>query len=227
MTGSLTYDGSHSVPTQGQQLATWNSADFFQRNVIPITPCDATASPGGWAIGMAPINQGTGQANRIGNKIQFMGSKTKVVVKPAPYSIYGIFATSGDVFANPPVAPTQPYPNPLPKPNEIRMLVLSSKATPTQFITNLDALFQSGNSVFGPDGTDRDMISAINKDEFVCLYDKKIKIGYETYITYGGLGSTQGASYNYANNDFKTIATRTIRLRKGMKKIGDLMITTQ
>lgn len=156
---------------------------FYDANPVPI---------GGWASALAtgaqiPITpfpttgpsivQGTGESDRIGNKIRTY--KVELKLNLFPYS-YG--------------SPN----NPVPIPQDIRIIISAQKNNHT--IAPLAAnMLDTGNGFSGFTGTVDDLILPLNKDTQVVYVDRIVKLGYSIY---GGTGS-QAGSQSFSNNDYK------------------------
>ena len=160
--------------------AAWNAA-----NVIPLTPYTSYMN----------IVQGTGQGDRIGNRISTRKVFIKFVMYPAAY----------DVTLNP-----------LPAPQDVRIMIVKWKDTPTKLIddTTYGNLFQNGDSATGPIGNLTDTIRDINKDKYTVCYDKVVKVGNAIS---SASGPFSGAEY-YANNDYKLNVIRKIDVTKWCPK---------
>ncbi|AJD07513.1 putative capsid protein [Odonata-associated circular virus-16] len=137
------------------------------------------------------IAQGTGSADRTGNRIKII--KGKLVYWMVPTAYNGLL-------------------NPQPKPLMVRLWIGYSKTNPTLIPPAGDqaVLFQNGNTASPPNGFINDMLRSVNKDKFVIFRDIKHKLGYES-IT--GTGFVAGSQY-FANNDFKFNIMRTIDITK-------------
>lgn len=122
--------------------------------------------------------QGTGQGDRIGNKITFVSGRLNLFIYPAVYN-----ATS----------------NPFPTPQIMRIFIGYRKSQPTVAPTTFTDLFQLGNTSVGITSTPDNMTLEVNKDAFMIYYDKLVKIGYAVTNGSGASGADQG----WANNDFK------------------------
>jgi len=140
------------------------------------------------------INQGTGQADRIGNKIRIVKAHYKGIFWPL-----GVTASV----------------NTSPKPQDVRLLILKLKSgdkSPTGMDTAIyNALFQSNNASTGPDGTLSDIFRKVNTDVFTVYLDKYFKCGSQIYA-YPLATSTaslpmpalsNATSFGFSNNDYK------------------------
>lgn len=147
------------------------------------------------------IAQGTGEGNRIGNRIRIVSAWFKFILMP---NIFDLEVNSR------------------PLPQDVRLVIFKLKAqlrdlSEAQVTWNTAGnCFQDGNSASGLTGTVTDMFSAINTDVLTVLYDKVYKLGASSYDY---AGSTHGAYYYGMNNDYKLNIIRRINLMKhGMAK---------
>lgn len=159
-----------------------NSSNYQSANVIPLGP-DAT---------YFPLTQGTGNANRIGNKIRVKKATLKMIFCPRDYD-----ATN----------------NVDPQPLDIRCLVLHSKNNPTETIVS-STFFDSNNTTQSPQSDIGDMVSSVNKDVYTVSNDRHCKIGFSNFE---GTGNSAGHQY-YANNDYKLNAVMTIDVTHAFPK---------
>lgn len=139
------------------------------------------------------IVQGTGQGDRVGNKIRITNAKF-----------------SGVIYGNPYHATV----NPLPQPQEVRMWFFAPKnslAQPTSYST----FFQNGNSSQNFSGTLLDLTKKINNDDFTYYGHRTYKIGYSAFV--GSPGSVVGSGY-YSNNDFAMNRKFSIDITKMLPK---------
>lgn len=165
------YQSPTGTPTKMYQYSTNNVTNFNAANVFPITPYTT------WL----DITQGTGQGNRIGNKIRTMRAFLKIMM----------YSTQYDVTVNP-----------TPSPQDVNIYICSLKASnlKVDFTTALGTnFFQQGNTYTGLTGTISDCIEPLNKDEFIFYKMMTKKLGFANY---GGSG-TDGNNQSYSNNDYK------------------------
>lgn len=159
------------------------------------------ATGSGWAaLGIRPVTPyssgvsiigGTGQGDRIGNKI-----RTKKVTMD--FCLY----------SNPYNGTT----NLVPQPMEIAFWVCSVKEENT-LPTSLNDFFQNGNTTSGLAGTLADYVKSVNTDKYTVHRQFVKKLGFADY---GGTGATgsQPLFGNYANNDYKLNHNFTLDLTK-------------
>lgn len=148
--------------------------------IVPINAAGWTAS----SICLSPsiagynIAQGTGQGQRVGNRIRVKKSWVKGIIHPSAYN-----------------AST----NPNPAPYQIRMLIFKDKFAPTSqpAAVALD-LFQSGSTSIPPQNDLADCILDINRDRYQVYHDEILKMGPAANQGSG----TDVAFAQYMNNDF-------------------------
>jgi len=152
---------------------------------------DFNAYPMAPLLGFWSISNGLGQGNRIGNKIQIRKVMLNYILRPTPYD-----ATF----------------NPLPGPSHVQLFLGHIKSAPSALPASSDVnqLFQSGNSVTAHVGTLRDIISVINTDYWTIKKRWTHKVGYASATGTGGVAAAQ---YN-ANNDFKLNVVKRIDITK-------------
>ena len=135
------------------------------------------------------INQGTGQGDRIGNKITLKRLVIKGTLVPLPYdAIY-----NGTIF-----------------PVQVKIWVFYDRQDPSAVPDPRTNFFQQGNASKGWSGDLVDMWSPINNDRYKVVATRQYKLGYAENA---GSGPTPNAQY-FANNDFKLNANFSIDLTK-------------
>jgi len=156
-----------------------NTTGFTAQNVWELTNSES----GSQSIAIA---QGTGQGNRIGNKIKITKSLLRIILSPYPY------ATT--------------Y-NTNPAPQDVRIVMFKLKG-PDRGLTEAATCFsttgncfQSNNTSAGLDGTYLDCIRKLNKDVLTVYYDKVVKVGMAAN-TDAASGGTAAYGW-FANNDYK------------------------
>lgn len=132
--------------------------------------------------------QGTGQGDRIGNSVDC----TKAVLNYL-ITMYGTDGTAD-----------QP-------PLYLHMFIGYLRNTRAVAPTNFSRLYQDGSSASAWDGTNLTTLRSINKDEFIVVKRKIIKIGPSTVTAAGGR--------NFNNNDFPSMAKGKISLKSMLGKI--------
>lgn len=134
-------------------------------------------SPG---TGSFQIQQGTGQADRVGDRIQITRCTLKGTIVP---NIYDVTT------------------NPAPQPCVVQLIVFYDKLNTTIYPAPFAAnnFFQFGNTVAGFRNDLVDNWAMINSDRYTVVLRKHWKLGYAAY---GGTGTT-AAAQAFTNNDFK------------------------
>lgn len=150
-----------------QPFGSSSNAFFLSANVIPLTP-SAT---------FMTIAPGTGQGDRIGNKVKVKSLIFKGVMWPTNYD-------SGT--------------NPNPKPLEIRMWFFSNRAS-LAAPSSYSNFFQNGDSTQGFSGNITDLQKYINNDSYIYRGHRSFKLGAARY---DGTGTSAPNQY-FSNNDFK------------------------
>lgn len=157
-----------------------------QINPGPLSFGNVLESPEFNAFPMAPLNlfwsisQGVGQGARVGNVIKVRKTYLNYILYPTQYDVTT---------------------NPLPAPQEVRMMLGYVKNTPTfaPLSGDIAQLFQAGSSSAAPIGNLKDLISVYNTDYWTIKKSWTHKVGHSNYA---GLG-TSTANQQGANNDFK------------------------
>lgn len=155
-----------TVSLGGFSATNWNTT-----NVIPLSIYS----------GFLQIAQGTGQGDRIGDKVTITNLMLRLIFTPRPYSASNL----------------------TPIPQMIKLFLVNARAVnqynlrPTQ--ANMNQFFQEGNSSAGPSDNLFDMIEEVNKDLWNVYATKTIKLGSAAY---DGTGGSANAQY-YTNNDYK------------------------
>lgn len=155
-----------------------------------IQPYNAVAGATGWysncvfACSTYPgssyqINQGTGQGDRIGNKIRTKKLVMKFIFNPTSYN-----ATT----------------NTNPKPVDLRVFWLYNKDDSETLPSQLDftKFFQLGDTSSAPQSFLADMMLEVNKDLFHVYAERRYKLGYQNA---SAAGTVTGSEY-FANNDY-------------------------
>lgn len=163
-----------------------NTATYPSLSVTTLTPSSVSYN----------MTQGTGQADRIGNRVRIINAVLRYILLPISYDLVG---------------------NPQPKPQEVQILFGnikgSTRTTPTS--AQLAYLFANGNSSTGPTGLLGDVLRPINSDFWVIKKRIKHKVGYAVS---DGTGSSAGSQY-HSNNDFKLNVVRSLNVTKMLPKV--------
>jgi hypothetical protein len=128
--------------------------------------------------GYLAISQGTGQGDRIGNRIRPTKAMFRGMLYPKAY----------DATYN---AAMVPY--------DVRLTVLKNKVNPVGTSPDTSTLFQSGDTVAAPTGGLSDMMSPFNLDANIAFTSRRCKVGTAGYT---GTGAFAAGQY-YQNNDYK------------------------
>lgn len=152
----------------------------FQSNMFCLSPTDAT--PG------LKIDQGTGQGQRVGNKITVKSVSFTGVVRPLPQ------------FDN-----TFNY-NPCPMYLVLWVVSLRSHLPDTKAqleTTVLNTFFQDGNSSIGVQGNLQDLTRKVNTSVINVHKRRVFKLGYATYPSGFSPGNAANIYQAFNNNDFQ------------------------
>jgi len=162
------------------------NASFPTNNIFPVC-IEPTA---------IVIPQGTGQGNRIGNRIKIKKFQFKGTLVPQPYD-----ATF----------------NPQPLPVQVKMWIFYDKKFPTDVPnpTVSNDFFQNGSSATGFSNDLIDMWRPVNTDRYRILATKTFKLGPASNTGSGAVPTLQ----NLANNDFKYNVNFSFELAKHMPKV--------
>lgn len=135
---------------------------------------------------------GTGQGQRVGNKVEFIKGSLRMMLSCNPYDA----AT-----------------NPTPQPCMVRVFVGYDKTRahgkPDE---DLPDFFQDGNTSRSPTSNLTDMFSVVNTDRYTICYTRLVKVGMNFY---DGTGSNNNQQF-YANNDYKINPVINIDFTKRM-----------
>jgi len=170
----------------------YNYTNFSTNMVRSITPASSNA---------VSIAQGTGQGDRIGNKIHIKKAYLKLASWVMPY---------------------QAITNPTPTPLMVRLWIFTIKNT-IGLPTTLPIFFQAGDSSISPIGNILDYNYQVNSDVYTLYKTVDFKLGYSAFVASpGGIG---GNGY-YSNNDFNMCDLRTIDVTPWITKTIDFNDTT-
>lgn len=151
-----------------KSFGAYNTTNWSLDGIYPLTP----------QASFTDIAQGTGQGNRVGNRI----TVRKLIFN-------GIMNTEGyDINFNA-----------SPQPLEVLMVIFRNRADPNTFTTNLTNFFQNGNGASSPNGTTTDTIFPINTDRYTVYYKRIFKLGFAEYNGTGVDSNNQ----KWSNNDYK------------------------
>lgn len=179
-----------------------------ESNIYSLNHPLPSSSNGAWvssSVRLSPgssgfvIPNGTGQGNRIGNKIRVEKAWVKGIIHALPYN-----ATS----------------NLKPSPVQIRMLLFKDKFKSTEQPAALALdLFQTGSTSIGPQDDLVDMVLDINRDRYQVYYDQILKLGTASFTGVpSGTDPTYGAGQFHANNDFSYNVAFNVDITKFLPK---------
>jgi len=133
--------------------------------------------------------QGTGQGDRIGNKVRVIKAMLRYTAAVTAYDV---------IF------------NPIPQPMEFMIIIGYVKATPTVAPTagQVAVLFQNGNTTSSPTGDISDLIQPYNTDFWCIKKTIRHKLGNSVNE---GTGSAASRAY-YANNDYKFNVVNSVNI---------------
>ena len=140
------------------------------------------------------IAQGTGQGDRIGNKIKTKRVVMKYILYPTGYN-----------------AST----NPTPTPADVRIFIGRNRVSPALACNTGTTLFQNGDSSNGLTGSLADVIMPLNRDVNHVYKEFRHKVGHQYNSSSSG-----GSSINQfqSNNDYKMNVMRTVDVTKWVPK---------
>lgn len=148
--------------------------------------------------GQMVIAQGTGQGQRIGNKIRVNKALLRLVMYPRTYN-----ATTNNA----------------PIPQNIIVFIFGMKPNLDTFSDAnsiiLNSFFQNGNGSYGITSSILDQVSQVNSDQVTLFYKKSYKLGVAAYTGSGN----QAAQQFYNNNDYKYSIVKTLDITKHYPKI--------
>lgn len=172
----------------GQSLLPSNAAGFVA-SIIEL-------GPGSTML----IGQGTGQGQRVGNRIETVRHVFKGTICPYPQD---------------------PSTNPNPQPIVVKMWIFYDKTDPTAVPNPIgNPFFQDGNGVAGFSNDLVDTWRPVNTDRYRVLCARTFKLGFSEYAGTASTTVNQGQYQAYSNNDFKMNCNFRINLTKyQIKKI--------
>jgi hypothetical protein len=146
-----------------------------------------------------PISQGSGQANRVGNKIETKKATIKMMFTPIAYNsvtnktpnpqivkIWGLWFKQGDYSGAPPA--------------------------------NMAHFFQSGNTSIVPQGNLLDDFLTVNKQAYSVAFTRTVKVG-NAKISTSSNSNFNNQNQAFANNDFKLSAKIVVDYTKHLIKM--------
>jgi len=159
-----------------------------------ILTCDTTNFDSLVCVDVTPssyhsLSQGTGQGERIGNRILVTSAILKINLQ------------------------LKDDPSPHQQPLGIRVFVGWNKSDPTtnpnQLSEKFTRLFELGNTAAGPTNIAYDANLPVNTDKFTVIYDKLFKMGQ----------STGGSASKFSNNDYNIQQTVYVDMSKYIKTL--------
>jgi len=170
----------NKTQSQREQLSFGSANESPDLNAFPITPY----------VGGLTILQGTAQNNRIGNTIKTRRVMLNYVLRPQIQ----------DALTNP-----------VPQPVIVQMFLGRVKQykgiAPT--VTDMNFLFQLGNTSTAPTGTLLDLVYVINTDDWDIKKQWTHKLGFQNYSA-----TTQPQWANFTNTDYKLNYIRKLDVTK-------------
>lgn len=139
------------------------------------------------------INQGTGEADRIGNQIRIVKAKISYIINPNGYNAVS---------------------NPVPIPQDVIVRIFALKDSGT-LVNTAPNYFENNNSSSNPTGTLLDYTRRVNTELYTQYKMMTHKVA--AAVNTGG-GNAVNQSY-YANNDYKYNVIRTIDYTKLCPKL--------
>lgn len=150
--------------------------------------------------GYVSIAQGTGQGDRIGNRIEIKRAKIKILFSPTPYNVTT---------------------NPAPYPQIVKGWIVAPKQS-TATPSSLGTFFQTGDASTAPVGTSIDCTRPVNTDQYTLYREFMKKVGYSANTGTG----TSPNNANMANNDFLMNQVVEIDVTKYLPKYVEYNDTT-
>lgn len=151
-----------------KSFGAYNTTTWSLDAIYPLTP----------QASFTDIAQGTGQGQRVGNRIT-----ARRLIFNGIMNAEGYNATT----------------NAGPQPLEVMMVIFRNRSDPNTFTTNLTNFFQNGNGASSPNGTTTDTIFPINTDRYTVYYKRIFKLGFGEYNGTGVDNNNQ----KWSNNDYK------------------------
>lgn len=166
----------------GQSIVPSN-APAFQANIIEL-------GPGASML----ITQGTGQGQRVGNKIATVRHVFKGTIVPFGYDVTT---------------------NPNPRPIHVKMWIFYDKTDPVAVPNPVgNPFFQDGSGVAGFANDLVDHWRPVNTDRYRVLAVRTFKVGFANFAGTAASTSNQAQMQQYANNDYKLNANFRINLTR-------------
>jgi len=166
----------------GQNILPANAAGFVN-NIIEL-------GPGSTML----ISQGTGQGQRVGNRVETVSHTFRGTICPLPWN-------------------TTTNPNPVP--THVKMWIFYDKSAPTSVPNPVsNPFFQDGSGVVGFANDLCDHWRPINTDRYRILASRMFKVGFAEYLGTATSGPNQANNQAFTNNDYKLTCPFNINLTK-------------
>jgi len=169
--------------TSSVSLGSYGS-NYQANGFIPLTPYGTYVA----------IPQGTGEGDRVGNKLRIVKATFSYVIRPNPYN--------GST-------------NILPLPQEVVVRIMAVKNS-NILAAAAGNYFQAGNGSTNPTGNLLDIPRVVNNDLYSQYRMVRHKLGYGSFTPIPGATTAQG---NFVNNDFALNVVKTIDYTKYCPKI--------
>lgn len=182
---AMSEDKSREYFNFGRDLYSATSGPFAASNIIA---CNFSNS----AI---DILQGTGNGQRVGNKVRVKKFMMKGTLLPK----------GSDVN------------NPTPKPMQVKMYFFYDRTNPTAVPNPLADFYQFNSTSSAITGDLTDLWCPVNEDKYRLLGVRQFKIGFQEYWSGSNVASTLGTGF--PNNDFKLNANFSVNLKKWLPKL--------
>lgn len=172
------------------------TAHTFYSSTNALAPANNVLELGADGVNIA-INQGTGQANRVGNRIRVKSLWMKGVITPLPYDVTT---------------------NPNPRPVQLKMVIFYDRvdpmAMPNPFAGGAAGPFQGGGATNAFQNDLVDMVLPFNTDRYRIFATRTFKLGYSQYAGTAASAANQTAYQAYSNNDYRHNYQIAINLTK-------------
>lgn len=163
------------------------SGPFAAGNVIPIN----------FSSGSLNIQQGTGNGQRVGNRLHVKSLTFKGTLSPYPYDALS---------------------NPTPKPMQVNMWFFYQRDAPASIPTNpQNDFFESNSATAALRGDLTDLWSPINTDKYRLLGKRTFKLGHAASWLPANVG--QVTNNTFYNNDFKLNCNFSVNIAKMIPKL--------
>jgi len=169
--------------TTNSACGSYNYTSYGSNQIVSISPYATRTN----------IVQGVGQGDRVGNAIDIVKARLRMLFTVAPYNVTT---------------------NPLPQPVYILWYVFSKKLSATEG-SSLNNFYQTGDSSSAPAGTAQDLLYDVNSDVYTVYRKGMVKLGYAAFV--GTPGGVVASGY-FSNNDSELSAVVDIDFTDTMKR---------